>query len=86
VAVVAVIAPFLVSGPAVLSELGRMGRIAPSIARSGWWNVIVIPHEVWSLICLAIVLLYFTSRELGEKSLPVHPVPFLPSVRQGFVP
>jgi hypothetical protein len=71
----ALIAPFLVPGATLLSELARTGWIPSAVASGWWWNAIVLSHEAWDLILLAVLLLYFMargSRERGssERSLP----------------
>jgi len=50
---------FFVPGAALLDHLTQQGRVPASIAHSGWWNKIVMPHEIWSLIALSIMLLFF---------------------------
>jgi len=55
------IVPFLVPGATLLSE--RASQIPPAIANGWCWNAIVIPHEIWDLIFLAGLLLYFMSGE-----------------------
>jgi hypothetical protein len=61
------IAPFLVSGPPLLARLANDGRIPLAITHSWAWNVIILPHEVWALLCLAILLLYFEGKS-GRKA------------------
>lgn len=71
VVVLAMIAPFLVPGPALLSELALAGKIPSTITNSWWWNQIVFPHEVWDLILLAVLLLYCMARGSAEESAEV---------------
>jgi len=66
----AAIAPFLVPGATLLSELARTGRIPAAVANGWWWNAIVLSHEAWDLILLAVLLLYFMARGSPERSLP----------------
>lgn len=71
----AAIVPFLVPGPVLLTELVRTGWIPAAVANGWWWNAIVLSHEAWDLILLAVLLLYFMARgssERGssERSLP----------------
>jgi len=64
----ATIFPFLVPGAALLDKLALAGRIPSAIANGWWWNSIVMPHEAWDLILLAMLLLYFMSRDsVGES-------------------
>lgn len=62
IVITAMIAPFLVPGPAVLTELARTGRIPSFVVNGWWWNAIVLPHEVWDVILLTLLLLYFMVR------------------------
>jgi len=71
IAVLAMIAPFLLPGPALLGDWALAGRIPSGITESWWWNGIVLSHEVWDLILLAILLLYWLAREPADASLPV---------------
>jgi hypothetical protein len=64
------IVPFLVPGATLLSELARTGRIPSAVASGWWWNAIVLSHEAWDLILLAVLLLYFMARGSPERSLP----------------
>jgi len=74
------IAPFLIPGQTLLSELARKGRIPEVIINGWWWNTIVMPHEIWALIFLAVFLLYSATREWEGNPLP--PSPVSPAVRQ----
>lgn len=60
--------PFLLHGQVLLVELARSGRISPGIISSWWWNSVALPHEIWVLIFLAILLVRFVGRELPESS------------------
>lgn len=51
------IVPFFAPGAALLDRWTEQGRIPQRIAHSGCWNMIVMPHEIWSLIALSILLL-----------------------------
>jgi hypothetical protein len=64
------IAPFLISGPPFFAELSSDGRIPAAITHSWCWNAIIFPHEVWALLCLAIVLLYFGGQNEPGKNPP----------------
>lgn len=71
VAILAMTAPFFVPGPALLGDLVVAGRIPSTVASSWWWNAILLPYEVWDLIVLVILLLYWMARESPENSAPV---------------
>jgi hypothetical protein len=71
VAVLAMTAPFFVPGPALLGDLVVAGRIPAAVAKGWWWNAILLPHEVWDLILLAIVLLYWLAQKSPEESQPI---------------
>jgi hypothetical protein len=64
----ATICPFLVPGAALLDKLALAGRIPSAIANGWWWNTIVMPHEAWDLILLAVLLLYVMSRDSVDES------------------
>ncbi len=66
--ILATVAPFLVPGPTLLSDLALRGRIPASIVNGWWWDTIVLPHEIWALILLAVLLLYCMGREWAEES------------------
>jgi hypothetical protein len=70
IATLAMIAPFLVPGPAVLGRLGAAGWIPSGFTGSWWWNAWVMPHEVLALLLLAGVLLYWLARETSEQVAP----------------
>lgn len=50
--------PFLFPGAAVLQQLESNGRIPESWVSSWWWEGLVMPHQTWFLLLLALVLLY----------------------------
>jgi hypothetical protein len=70
IVMLAVIAPFFMPGPALLARLAIAERFPPTITSSWWWNSIVLPHEVWDLILLAILLLFCMARGSSEESQP----------------
>jgi uncharacterized membrane protein len=61
------ILPFLVPGPTLISELARTGRIPSAVVNRWWWDTIVLSHEIWDLIFLAFLLLYFMARGLSDR-------------------
>lgn len=50
--------PFALPGPAVLQHLVEIGRIPQAFANGWWWNNLIMPHQIWALLCLSILLLY----------------------------
>jgi hypothetical protein len=54
----ALILPFLVPGAAFLYWISQSNFLSPTVSHRWWWNVILMPHATWTLLVLAIVLLY----------------------------
>jgi hypothetical protein len=50
--------PFLIPGGTILQTLQNGGSISDTLANRWWWQMFVMPHEVWMLLLLAILLLY----------------------------
>jgi Glycosyltransferase family 87 len=65
--VLLMIAPFLVPGPILLANLVQAGRIPPALSTQWWWTAFVLSHEVWDLLLLSLVLLYFLSSGLRHS-------------------
>jgi hypothetical protein len=82
VVILAVIAPFLVPGPVLITGLALKYGFPPAVTNSWWWNTVVLPHEVWALVLAAVVLLHWMAQESSEKPLPVFSDPGIASVRQ----
>ena len=61
-----IMTPFLFPGAAVLQQLAGNGRIPESWLSSWWWNGVVMPHQTWFLLLLALALLC----ALGRKHSP----------------
>jgi hypothetical protein len=57
----ALIAPFLVPGAAVLDQLTERGWLPAALVDRWWWNALVMPHAVWALLVLSLLLLYVMS-------------------------
>ncbi|MFZ1006072.1 MAG: glycosyltransferase family 87 protein [Candidatus Sulfotelmatobacter sp.] len=51
-------APFLIPGGTILQTMQTNGRIPSSLSGRWWWNTIVMPHEIWALFFLSLLLLY----------------------------
>jgi hypothetical protein len=66
------IIPFFVPGGSVLQVLQDNGRISPVLTKAWWWSSIVMPHQIWCLLLLSILLLYCLSRtEVFSTAPPV---------------
>ena len=50
--------PFLIPGSALLQQLAVRGHVAASVAGSWWWNCLVMPHETWLIVAIALALIY----------------------------
>jgi hypothetical protein len=50
--------PFLVPGGSALEQLQLSGRIPEAIAQSWYWTGIVMPHQIWFLLLLSLLLLW----------------------------
>ncbi len=48
--------PFLIPGAVFLQESIRAGRLPSSIIGAWWWNSLIMPHQVWAIILIAICL------------------------------
>ncbi len=51
-----ILAVFLVPGGSALEQLLPAGHFA-AMSHSWWWNVLVMPHESWSVLVLSVLLL-----------------------------
>jgi hypothetical protein len=51
-------APFLVPGGTLLEMMQADGRIPSALANHWWWGMIVMPHQVWMLLLLSVMLLW----------------------------
>jgi hypothetical protein len=49
---------FFFPGGSMLETLQNAGRIPPKFAASWWWNEFVMPHDVWILLLLVLLLLW----------------------------
>lgn len=56
------ILPFLIPGAVMLQESARAGGWAATFNGAWWWNILVLPHQVWSVASLAICLVYAEAR------------------------
>ena len=57
--ILACILPFGISGPAALHSLVRKYEIlAPSVAETWWWQILLLPHHAWILGLLTAAVFY----------------------------
>lgn len=49
---------FLVPGGSALEQLQLNGHVPAAAANSGWWRTLVMPHQVWALFLLGVLLLW----------------------------
>jgi hypothetical protein len=54
--------PFLIPGGTLLETMQAEGHIPSVLVSHWWWEAIVMPHEVWALFLLGVLLLYEMSR------------------------
>jgi hypothetical protein len=50
--------PFLIPGGTLLEKMQAGGRIPSALVNHWWWDAIVMPHEIWALLLLSLLLLY----------------------------
>ena len=50
--------PFLVPGGSALEQLQRRGQIPEAITHSWYWTRIALPHQIWFLLLLSVLLLW----------------------------
>jgi hypothetical protein len=58
--------PFFVPGVTFLVRQIEAGRIPEWLTGQWWWNVFVMPHQVWALTLMALVLLAALARTEGR--------------------
>lgn len=51
------ILPFLVPGGTLLEQIQLKGYVGAAVRSAWWWNALVMPHQVWALVILTVVLL-----------------------------
>jgi hypothetical protein len=62
--------PFLIPGGTILETLQASGRIPSTLASRWWWQMIVMPHQVWMLFFLSVLLLYEMNSLIDNESAP----------------
>jgi hypothetical protein len=61
---------FLFPGAAWLQSLVLQGRISEAIVHSWYWDRLVMPHEVWTLLLLSLVLLFAMAVRQRDHARP----------------
>jgi hypothetical protein len=61
--------PFLVPGGTVLEQMQLRGYVSAAVRDSWWWNATVMPHQVWLLVILTVVLLEAMRRAADDGVL-----------------
>jgi hypothetical protein len=51
------ILPFLIPGGTLLEQIELRGYVSAAVRSAWWWNAMVMPHQVWILVILSVVLL-----------------------------
>jgi len=64
--------PFSLPGATFLQQLVIRGEVPHAFIQSWWWDRIVMPHETWTLLLLAIVLLYGIKINISSAVPEVH--------------
>ncbi|MFZ0773263.1 MAG: glycosyltransferase family 87 protein [Candidatus Sulfotelmatobacter sp.] len=73
--------PFLIPGGTLLETSESSGRIPSALAHHWWWEKIVMPHQVWLLLLLSVLLLWEMSMnraspgEQSNKNVAIKPGP-----------
>jgi len=49
---------FLIPGASLLATLVDRGYVSSQVASTWWWNTVVIPYQSWTVLALAITLVY----------------------------
>jgi len=55
--------PFLVPGGSALGQLQLSGKIPQAVVQSWYWTSIVMPHQIWFLLLLSLLLLWSMASE-----------------------
>jgi hypothetical protein len=61
-------APFFVNSAVALAEVVKRGVIPAGLTRTGFWDVVVMPHQVWALLALGLWLLARRARPVQRIS------------------
>jgi len=63
---VVIISVFLVPGGSALEQLQRAGHLV-ALRTHWWWNALVLPHESWSILLLALFLVRAMQTDAGAQ-------------------
>jgi len=58
--------PFLFPGASILVRAVSEGRVSNRFLHSWWWQHLLVPHEIWALLLLAVVLLAATKVRMRQ--------------------
>jgi glycosyl transferase family 87 len=61
------ILPFLVPGGTLLEQIELRGYVSAAVRSAWWWNAMVMPHQVWVLVILGVVLLEAMRRTANDR-------------------
>ncbi len=61
--------PFLVPGGSALEQFQASGKIPPAIVESWWWTGIVMPHQIWFLLALSLLLLWRMASASSSRAI-----------------
>ncbi len=62
--------PFFLPGAAILDRWREQGHIPSRFTDRWWWNMFVMPHEIWCLLVLSALLLLFM---IWRQAQAAHP-------------
>jgi hypothetical protein len=63
------ILPFLVPGGTVLEQIQLRGYVSAAVRGAWWWNSMVMPHQVWTLVILSVILLEGMRRTTNDAEV-----------------
>ena len=64
---------FLVPGGTLLEQMQLRGVVSAAVCGSWWWNALVMPHQVWVLAILSVVLLEAMRGMANDTECPAYP-------------
>jgi hypothetical protein len=69
------ILPFFVPAAAFLERAAAQSRIPRAVVQSWWWRHVVMPHEIWALLLLALLLLYAMKLGMAQQASATELIP-----------
>jgi Glycosyltransferase family 87 len=63
------ILPFLVPGGTVLEQMQLGGHLSAALRNSWWWKAMIMPHQVWLIVILTVVLLEAMRRAANQEQV-----------------